>query len=58
MIILMKIIIIITIKCFWGNGHVNNINILYYDRINIPEGIDINKTRASKSALFATTRIF
>ena len=26
----------------------NNINILYYDRINVSEGIDINKTNESK----------
>ena len=26
----------------------NNINMLYYDRIDVSEGIDINKTSASK----------
>ena len=26
----------------------NNINILYYDRIDVSEGIDINKTNESK----------
>ena len=30
------------------NVHINNTNMLYNDRINVSEGIDINKTNASK----------
>ena len=30
---------------------------LYYDRIDVSERIDVNKTRASKSALIATCKV-
>ena len=30
------------------NVHINNINMLKYDWINVSEGIDINRTSASK----------
>ena len=33
---------------YWKTVHVNNINMLYYDRIEVSVGIDINKTSASK----------
>ena len=48
MLVLMKIIAFITIKCFWKNIHINNTNMLYYDTIDISEGIYVNKTIASK----------
>ena len=33
---------------FQKNVHMNKINMLYEDRIKVSEGIDINKTSASK----------
>ena len=48
MIVLMKIIIIIAIKCFRKNIHINNINMLHHDRTDISEGIDVNQTSAPK----------
>ena len=42
----MKIIIIIANKRFFKNVHINNIKMLY-DRIEVSEGIDVNKTSAS-----------
>ena len=48
MVALMKIIVIITIKCFQKNVHMNNLKMPYYDRINVSEGIDVNTTSASK----------
>ena len=51
MVLLMKMIIIVTTKCFWKNVHMNNINIAYYDEIDISEGIDVNKTSASKECI-------
>ena len=36
----------------------NNIKMLYYDRIDVSEGIDVNKTNKSKSAIFATILFF
>ena len=30
------------------NVHINNIKMLYYDRIDVSEGIDLNKTGSSK----------
>ena len=35
----------------------NNIKMLYFDRIDVSEGTDVNKTSAQKSALFVTTGI-
>ena len=32
-----------TIKCFQKNVHINNIKILYYSRIKVFEGIDVNQ---------------
>ena len=31
---------------------------LYYDRIDVSEGIDVNRTSASKSVMFVTIGIF
>ena len=31
---------------------------LYYDRIDVPEGIDVNKISASKRIMFVTIVIF
>ena len=36
------------LKCFLKNIHIYNIKILYYDRIDVSEGIDVDKTSASK----------
>ena len=44
----MKIIIIITIKTFWENVHINNISMLYCYGIGVSGDIDINKTSTSK----------
>ena len=44
----MKIIIVITISCLRKNVHIINIKILYHNRIDVCEGIDVNKTSASK----------
>ena len=32
----------------WKTVHINHINMLYYDEIDISEGIDINEASASK----------
>ena len=48
---LMKIITIITTNCFQKYGHINHINMLYYDRIDVSEGICVNKTSASKECI-------
>ena len=59
----MKIIIII-IKCFKKKVHKSNIKILYYDELDLSEGIDFNNTAtlASESelerVLFDITGIF
>ena len=45
---LIKIRITITLIHFQKNIHMNNINMIYYDRIDVLEGIDINKTNESK----------
>ena len=55
--VLIKIKITI-ITYSWKNVHVNKINMLYYDRFGISEGIDVNKTSASKSVIFVTIGIF
>ena len=37
----------------------NNIKILYYDRIDVSEGIDINKTKGIKrNVIFVTNGVF
>ena len=36
----------------------NNIKMLYYDRIDVSEGIDVNKPMNEKSVIFVTTGIF
>ena len=49
MVALMKILIVIAIKCFWKDIYVNDMNILYYDRIDVSLGTDFNKTKTSVS---------
>ena len=49
MVALMKILIVIAIKCFWKDIYVNDMNILYYDRIDVFLGTDFNKTKTSVS---------
>ena len=44
MAVLTKIIIIITINFF----QINNLKMLYFDRTDVSEGIDLDKTCASK----------
>ena len=36
----------------------NNIKMLYFDKIGLCEGIDVNKTWNQKSVIFATIGIF
>ena len=38
---------IITNKCLQKNVHINNILILYYNRIDFSKGIDVTKTSES-----------
>ena len=40
------------------NVHINNINMLYYDKIDVSEGIDINKISASKEHAICHYRHF
>ena len=35
-------------KVFLKSVHINNIKMLYYARIEVSEGINVNKTNASK----------
>lgn len=49
MVALMKILIVIAIKYFWKDVYVNDMNILYYDRIDVFLGTDFNKTKTSVS---------
>ena len=49
MVALMKILILIAIKYFWKDVYVNDMNILYYDRIDVFLGTDFNKTKTSVS---------
>ena len=49
MVALMKILIVIAIKYFWKDVYVNDMNILYYDRIDVSLGTDFNKTKTSVS---------
>ena len=48
----MKIIIMINKKYFWKSIHINNIKMLYYDRIDVSGSVDVNKTIASKIDIF------
>ena len=58
MVFLAKIIVTITKSCFQKNIEINNINMPYYDRIDVPEDIDINKTIASKEYIICHYRYF
>ena len=49
MVALMKILIVIAIKYFWKDVYVNDMNILYYDRIDVSLGTEFNKTKTSVS---------
>ena len=48
MIVLIKIIIVVTLKCFLKNVCINNAKMLYYNRIDLYEGTDVSKTSVSK----------
>ena len=37
---------------------INNIKKLYYDRTDVPEGIDVNKTIYQKTTMFVTVAFF
>lgn len=43
----MRIKIIVLLYIFRKNVHVNNINMVYYNKIDVSEGIDANKTNKS-----------
>ena len=43
---------IITTMCFQKNVHVNNIQMLYHNKIDVSGGIDVNKTSACKGCIF------
>ena len=38
----------VTIKCFEKNFNINNMEMLYYNRSDVSEGIHVNKTSVSK----------
>ena len=40
------------------NAHINNINMLYSDRIDFSEVTDINKTITLKSVIFLTSQSY
>ena len=44
----MRIKIIIIAIYFLKNVYINNINMIYYDIMNVSEGIDVNKINESK----------
>ena len=46
--LLTKIKITIITIYFKKNAHVNNINLIYFDRIDVSEGIDVNELNGSK----------
>ena len=54
----MKIIIITNLKCFWKNVHISNTKMLYYDRIEVSEVIDVNKTSAPKRMYYLSLLAF
>ena len=54
----MKIKITTTIIHSYKNIYINNINILYYDIIDVSEGTYINKTRASKECILVILVFF
>ena len=41
----------LVLKCFKKNIYVNNINMLYYDRIDVSQGTDVDKTSVSKECV-------
>ena len=51
MFVLMKIIIIIIVKCSSKNVQINNMNMEYYDAIDVSEGIGVNNTSATKERI-------
>ena len=58
MIVLIKIIIVVTLKCFLKNVCINNAKMLYYNRIDLYEGTDVSKTSVSKEWIINTIAIF
>ena len=55
MVTLMKIIIIITVKCFWKNIYTN---MPYSGRTYVYAGIDVNKTSASNECFICHCQYF
>ena len=55
---LKKIKVTTIITYFPENAHINNTNMLYYDRIDVFEGMNINKTCASKRVILVTIGVF
>ena len=45
---LTKVKISTTIIYSYSNNHINNINVLCYDRVDVSEGMNINNTNKSK----------
>ena len=45
---LRKVIIIITVKCFQRNVCINDINMLYYGKIGISDGINNKRIRRKR----------
>ena len=45
----MKIVIIITTKCFYENIHINYNKTLYHNRTEISKGLGADKANASKN---------
>ena len=54
----MRVIIVITKRCFLKTNHTNNMNILHYDRIDVFEGIDIDKKSVSKECIICHYQYF
>ena len=54
----MKIIIVVIIKCFWKNVHTNNTKMSFMIELKGTEGIDINKTNASKGCIICCYQYF
>ena len=52
LLFLIKITTIITTKSFLENcSYINDIKMLYYDRIDVFKGVDVNKTSTSKECI-------
>ena len=54
----MKVMIIITVKYFLKNFNINNINLVHDNGIYVSEGIDVDKTIASKKCIICDYQYF